>query len=199
MQQAIRQRVSWAVAVLPKEEGAAAEEEESLASLKARPCSRGDVKEVNEWFRAQPRKAPSLEQKVRIGYLLQVSSTDVLAKEYIDDLDLRVLDRDLAKLKAQLHINFFKLKHKRRRRRQPDAADADPGRAEEDGDDARADEDEDEARAEEDGGSTQLVLHSNGQEVLLAPHGSQESLTVGQTRIVETSGRRGMRVFRPVQ
>ena len=70
--------------------------------------------------------------------------------------------------------------------------------ADADGGDAHAEEDEDEAHAEEDGGSTQLVLHSNGQEVRLAPHGSQESLTVGQTRIVETSGRRGMRVFRPV-
>jgi hypothetical protein len=82
-----------------------------LQQLRMRPCSRSDVKKTYEYLNSMPRKHPRLEDKVRIGYLLHVSSDDVSARDYASAHDIRVTSIDLKQWKLELHINLALLTH----------------------------------------------------------------------------------------
>jgi hypothetical protein len=71
----------WQAAIYVKAENNGEPAVETLQQLRMRPRSRSDVKKTYEYLNSMPRKHPRLEVKVRIGYLLHVSSDDVSYNE----------------------------------------------------------------------------------------------------------------------
>jgi len=112
----------------------------------------------------------------------------------------RVVYLVLACSKLELHWNFATLQMRqgqrrpRRERRLDEVADAE--------EDLPADVercDDEQLEEVQEPKPTQLVIYCHGRETTLAPSGDQARLTPGPVRIVETSSRRGVRVFRPTE
>ena len=90
MEQAVRHGVSWTAVVLPKVEE---EVGESASDLRSRPCTARDVAAVFAYLSSQKKRRPSLEEKVRLGYLLHTSSGEENARDFAEAKHFRAVAR----------------------------------------------------------------------------------------------------------
>jgi len=200
MEQAQRNGTNWTAAIVVKEEGNPLPE--TLEELRARPCTRDDVRSVWEWVKKKNKRNVSLEEKVRLGFLMHCTGGEEAARQFGEARDLRVTSVDLKRWKLMLHINFFMLNNKKRQRpfRHHGSANEIDGSANEI--DGTANEMDGSAN-EMDGNTneqvvgTQLEVCQGGDSMILTASGSNTQMTQGPLRIVERSATRGTRVFRP--
>lgn len=109
----------WEAVVYPIAEVKTEDPEvETIEQLKARAVSRADVKQVCEYLRtAQKRDRLTLDEKIRVGYLLHVCGDEEEARSYLSTINAFASTGDLQKFKSQLHVNLGLLKQKQAQKR----------------------------------------------------------------------------------